>query len=254
MEVDPRNRLVADTLESERNETLRVLAETREEQEQQAKRDRALLDDRAREKIRMLATDFPRIWRDPGTPDQERKRMLRLLIDDVTLVKSGQIQAQVRLKGGSTRTLNLAKPLSAGEARKTDPEVIREIDRLLEAFTVGRVAVQLNERGFQSGEKRAFNTRIVARICRDYHLKSRYDRLREAGKLTMSEIAVQLKVTTITVKTWRRHGLLRGYPYAIPTMTSMNACSIRRMRTPRPKAKAANSLNEENSVNSFPIV
>ncbi|QDU52320.1 recombinase family protein [Gimesia panareensis] len=213
MEVDPRNRLVADTLESEWNETLRVLAETREEQEQQAKRDRALLDDRAREKIRMLATDFPRVWRDSGTPDQERKRMFRLLIDDVTLVKGQQIRAQVRLKGGSTRTLNVAKPLSAGEARKTHPEVIREIDRLLESLTVGQVAVQLNERGFQSGEKRAFNARIVARICKDYQLKSRYDRLREAGKLTMSEIAAQLKVTTITVKTWRRHGLLRGYPY-----------------------------------------
>lgn len=213
MEVDPRNRLVADTLESEWNEKLRSLAETREEQEHQAKRDRALLDDRAREKIRMLATDFPRVWRDPDTPDQERKRMLRLLIDDVTLVKGRQIRAQVRLKGGATRTLNLAKPLSAGEARKTDPEVIHEIDRLLESFTVGQVAVQLNEDGFQSGENHAFNARIVARICKDYNLKSRYDRLREAGKLTLSEIATELKVTTITVKIWRSHGLLRGYPY-----------------------------------------
>lgn len=213
MEVDPRNRLVADTLEAEWNERLRTLAEVREEQEEQDKRDQALLDEQARQKIRMLATDFPRVWRDPGTPDQERKRMLRLLIDDVTLIKDEQIEARVRLKGGSTRILNLAKPLSAGEARKTDPEVIREIDRLLESSTVGEVAAQLNERGFRSGEKRSFNARIVARICKDYQLKSRYDRLRETGKLTMSEIAQQLQVSMTTIKTWRRHGLLQGHPY-----------------------------------------
>ena len=39
--------------------------------------------------------------------------MLRLLIDDVTLIKGKQIQAQVRLKDGSTRTSNIAKPISA---------------------------------------------------------------------------------------------------------------------------------------------
>jgi hypothetical protein len=44
-------------------------------------------------------------------------------------------------------------------------------------------------------------------------LKSRHDRLRDAGKLTMNEIAEQLDVSTNTVKIWRRNGLLRGYPY-----------------------------------------
>lgn len=213
MEVDPRNRLVADTLEAEWNEKLRVLAETHEEQQRQSQRDRALLDEQARQKILALATDFPSVWRDPSTPDQQRKRMLRLLIDDVTLIKGQQIQAQVRLKGGSTRTLSIAKPLSAGEARKTDPDVIREIDQLLESCVVGQVAARLNERGFQSGEKMPFTSRIVARICKDYRLKSRHDRLREAGKLTMHEIAEQLQVSTNTIKTWRHNGLLLGHPY-----------------------------------------
>jgi hypothetical protein len=34
-----------------------------------------------------LATDFPRLWRDPNTPDRERKRMIRLLIEDAALLR-----------------------------------------------------------------------------------------------------------------------------------------------------------------------
>lgn len=213
LEVDPRNRLVADTLETEWNEKLRALAETREQQEQQSRQDRLLLDDQARQKILALATDFPKIWSDPNTPDQERKRILRLLIDDVTLIKDQQIQAHVRLKGGASRSLIVAKALPACEARKTNSDVIREIDQLLDSLTIAQIATQLNERGFQSGERQAFTARIVARLCRDYQLKSRYNRLREAGKLTLHEIAEQLHVTPTTVKIWRQNGLLRGHQY-----------------------------------------
>ena len=41
-------------------------------------------------------TDFPRIWTDPELPARERKRMLRLLIEDVTLLKTDKITAHVR--------------------------------------------------------------------------------------------------------------------------------------------------------------
>jgi len=50
-------------------------------------RTRVVVDADARARILALATDFPRLWHDPHTPDRERKRMIRLLIDDVTLIK-----------------------------------------------------------------------------------------------------------------------------------------------------------------------
>ena len=213
MQVDPKNRLVADSLEADWNDRLRALGEAQEEYEQQSQADRALLDEQSREKIRALATDFPRLWNDPKTPDRERKRMIRLLIEDVTLRKEDDITAHVRFKGGSQQTLTIPRPLNAWEARRTAPEVITEIDRLLNDHTIGQLAGILNERGFRSGEGFAFTSKIVARLCRDYQLKSRYDRLRAAGKLTLAEIAEKLQVTTSTIKVWRRHGLLRGHLY-----------------------------------------
>ena len=87
MQVDPKNRLVADALEADWNDRLRALSQAQDQYEQQSQADRALLDEQSREKIRALATDFPRLWNDPNTPDRERKRMIRLLIEDVTLSK-----------------------------------------------------------------------------------------------------------------------------------------------------------------------
>ena len=213
MQVDPKNRLVADALEAEWNDRLRTLSEAQDQYERQSQADRVLSDEESRGRILALAKDLPRLWNDPNTPDRERKRMIRLLIEDVTLKKDDNITANVRFKGGAHRTLALPRPLSAWEARKTDAEVIAEIDRLLNDYTVGQIASLLNEKGFRSGEQRFFTSTIVARLCRTYQLKSRHDRLRDAGKLTLAEMAEQLHVSTTTIKIWRRHGLLLGHVY-----------------------------------------
>jgi len=213
MQVDPKNRLVADALEADWNDRLRALSEAQDQYEQQSQADRSLLDEQSREKILALATDFPRLWNDPQTPDRQRKRMIRLLIEDVTLSKDDHITANVRFKGGSQQTLTISKPLRGGEARMTDGEVIAEIDRLLNDHATGQIAPLLNEQGLRSGTGLAFTDKIVARLCRNYQLQSRHDRLRDAGKLTVAEIAEQLQVSKTTVKIWRRNGLLRGHPY-----------------------------------------
>src|SRR5260370_21168037 len=107
MQVDPDNRWVADSLEAEWNQALRALAEVKERYEKQRQADRAGLDDEQRAAIMALATDFPRLWSDPHTPQRERKRMARLLVADATLLKGNELRAQVRFKGGAQRTLTL---------------------------------------------------------------------------------------------------------------------------------------------------
>src|SRR5215217_1514665 len=72
---------------------------------------------------------FPGLWSDPSVEPRERKRMLRLLIEDVTLLKADVITAQVRLRGGATRTLVLPKPVPIAQIRKVKPAIVAEIDR-----------------------------------------------------------------------------------------------------------------------------
>jgi hypothetical protein len=69
MFVDPANRLVAESLEAEWNSKLRTLTETQQERERRRQQDRQVLSDEQRAAILALAADFPRLWRDPNTPD-----------------------------------------------------------------------------------------------------------------------------------------------------------------------------------------
>jgi DNA invertase Pin-like site-specific DNA recombinase len=213
MQVDPNNRLVADALEADWNAKLRALDEAQRHYEQQREADRATLDEQQRQKIRDLATDFPSLWRDKKTPDRERKRMVRLLIEDVTLIKGAQLDVHVRLRGGATRSLTMPVPQPSYEGWKTDPEVIAVIDQLLGEHTTSEVATQLNSRGLSSGKGGGFTSLTVTRICRSYGLTNRYQRLREAGMLSRDEIAPQLGVTAGTVTLWRRHGLVTAHAY-----------------------------------------
>jgi DNA invertase Pin-like site-specific DNA recombinase len=91
VKVDPDNRLVADRLEADWNEHLRRLDTLQQEHEQQRKADQGLLSAEARARILALSKDFPRVWNDPRTEAVERKRMVALLIEDVTLVRGQKI-------------------------------------------------------------------------------------------------------------------------------------------------------------------
>jgi DNA invertase Pin-like site-specific DNA recombinase len=219
LRVDPDNRLVADSLEADWNAKLKMLAEAQELCERQCEQDRKLVTDQQRATILSLADSFPQLWRDPATPDRERKRMVRLLLEDVTLMREDRITMHLRFKGGAHRTIQLPLPLRSWEQRQTNKEAVAEIDRLLDLKTYPDIAAELNQRGMNSGEGKPFTARIVAGIQRRYALKSRYDRLRAAGFLTLEEIAQVLDLSTTRVKIWLRHGLLCGHAY-----NNSNAC------------------------------
>jgi DNA invertase Pin-like site-specific DNA recombinase len=213
MQVDPNNRLVADSLEADWNDKLRTLSEVQQECQRQGQADRTLLDEKTRSEILSLATDFPRLWRDPRTSDRDRKRMVRLLVEDVTLLKADTITMHVRFQGGTNELRTAPLPRNACESWQTRPDVVAEIDRLLAEYTEAEIAEQLNERGLRSGKGRQFTHRLVENVRRGYHLKSRYERLRDAGLLTAAEMAAELGVCKTTVHAWRREGLLTGHAY-----------------------------------------
>ena len=95
----------------------------------------------------------------PATPARERKRLVRLLLEDVTLTRGEKIKVQVRFKGGRCETLELPLPPTIEQVRKTDPAVVAEIDHLLDRHTDSEIAALLNEREMVSGAKLASRLR-----------------------------------------------------------------------------------------------
>ena len=87
LKVDPEKRYVAEVLEAEWNERLRALDEAQSVYESARKDDAAALNQEQAEVLKTLATDFPSIWQNSSLQNRDRKRIVRLLIEDVTVLK-----------------------------------------------------------------------------------------------------------------------------------------------------------------------
>jgi DNA invertase Pin-like site-specific DNA recombinase len=223
MLVDPNNRLVADTLEAEWNEKLRVLAKAREDREREQQKDEVVLNDAIRERLVAMTTDFKKLWADPSTPSRERKRMLAHIVEDVTLVKlpaEGITKVHIRFKGGQTETLTTLNPRSSAQQVKTQPAVVDLVDKLLDEHIYSEIADKLNEQGLHPGgsarpgkQDARFTALRVAYLANTYGLRARYERLRDRGMLTIEELATRLGVHAQTVVRWGEHGIVTRHAY-----------------------------------------
>ena len=208
LRVDPENRLVADVLEADWNTRLRELAEVQQEAERQQEAEQRKLSALEQQAIAELVEDFPRVWNDPRTSDRDRKRMARLLLEDVTVLgQADGLTAHVRFKGGATHTITVA----ASRGRCSAPELIALIDQLLEDYTDAQVAEQLNQRGWCTYEGKPFTAARVLSLRRYQQLKDHATRLAERGLLSADEAASAYGVCRQTIMLWGRAGLLPMY-------------------------------------------
>ena len=214
MNVDPQNRLVASTLEADWEKKSRQLHQAQQDYEQQRDKDRTVLDSQIREEIMSLSGNFEQLWNDPGTSWRDKKRMVRLLIEDVTIKKQDkEVRLHFRFKGGAIHSESIPLPKTGFEKIKTTEEVVQQIESLLHHHTDSEIAKILNQRGEVSGTGKPFNKKIVYAIIWKHGLKRYYDYLRERGLLKISEISRILELSTDTVALWEKKGLLKSYRY-----------------------------------------
>jgi hypothetical protein len=74
LKVDPDNRLVADVLEADWNAKLRAVAAAQEAYQKAAMADVNVVNDTERAELMALASDFPRLWRDPRTQMKDKSK------------------------------------------------------------------------------------------------------------------------------------------------------------------------------------
>jgi hypothetical protein len=208
LNCDPDHRLVADALEADWNDALRRLDALQQEHEHQRQADRVQLDEESRTRLASLAQDFPRVWTDPSTEPYERHRMLGLLIEDVTLIQGDPVAVHVRFRGGQTTSISVPRPQPPPRASKVLPEVIVELDRLLERYPDSEAAVRLNALGYRNWLGHSFNTHRVTTLRQRAGLKSRFERLRAQGFLTAREMARELKLCVIHTQRLAHAGVL----------------------------------------------
>jgi hypothetical protein len=223
MKVDPANRLVADTLEADWNDKLRALAKTQDERERARRGDQAVIDDALRERLVAMTVDFKHIWTDTSVANRERKRMLAHVIEDATLLKNaedGTTKIHLRFKGGRTETLTTKNPKPSWEKVKTSPEIVALVDELLDDSLYAEIADTLNTKGLHPGgaawpgkHDARFTALRVQYLVHTYGLRSRFDRLRDRGMLTKSEMAVRPEIHEHTLVRWVEYGIIKAHAY-----------------------------------------
>lgn len=211
MSVDPNNRLVAAQLEKEWNQALANLRTAEGDYEEQRQANQLTLGNEQKAQILGLATDFPKLWNDPNTSPRDRKRLLRLLVEDVTLLRGREITVHIRFRGGACQTLTLPRPLKAPELYRTPDAIRQEIDRLLDDHIEPEVAEILNAQGLRSTHGGLFTAHKVHDIAQDFGLMTRYERLRARGLLSLHELATELNVSYHTAWRWYHAGLFTAH-------------------------------------------
>jgi DNA invertase Pin-like site-specific DNA recombinase len=206
----PENRLVVDNLERQWNERLLVLRQAEEEYARWSKNQQGPMIAQDEERIRELVSDLPRVWNDPRTPARDRKRMLRLLIEDVTLVRSETLQIHIRWKGGATASIDEPLPVRLPDQVRTPAAIVEHVRALATGQTDAQIAHSLNARCLRSGRNHSFTRAIVRHIRITYGIRSYIEHLRSHGWLTAPEIATQMGVHPTTAKRFAAEGVLRA--------------------------------------------
>lgn len=203
MEVDPSNRLVADTLEKRWNNALIKLEELKQQYKEFQNKELKVVTPEQKAKVLELAKDFPRIWKAPTTNAKDKKRMLRLLIKDITVEKiPDQKQAilHIRWQGGACEDLYVTIPPNRAEQIKYSAEIIQRVWDLSKDHSDNQIIDVFNKEGLKSATGKSFTVSMIRWIRHKHGIES--PKLKKPEELTVKQVAEKFKVSAYVVYYW----------------------------------------------------
>jgi DNA invertase Pin-like site-specific DNA recombinase len=232
-EADPSNRLVTSTLERRWNESLVALEETRKQYKAFEQKEARAVTAEQKAQILALAQNLPRLWHAKSTEPRDRKRMLRLLINDITVEREHrtyQAQLHIRWHGGACTNLTVDLPLPPAERVRYPQAIVERVRELALDLHDKQVAAQLNREGRRSAKGQRYNVSIVKWIRWRYNIPAAP--IRTPDELTVQQLAQQMGVSIHVVYYWIDREIIqarkahRGAPYAI----KLDAAKARELR------------------------
>jgi DNA invertase Pin-like site-specific DNA recombinase len=202
-QVDPANRLVAATLEQQWNETLTELQRLRQEDVQRQDREAQLVGKQQEQELRRLGRDLPGLWLSGDIEARDRKRILRLLIKDITVQKlprPKRLVLHVRWQGGACEDLEVQLPLNFPDRLRYPTELVDEVRRLAQTQNDEQIARELNRQGRTPAKGQVFTIAMVKWVR--YHHRIPSPALRRPEELTVQQVARQFGVSIGVVYYW----------------------------------------------------
>jgi DNA invertase Pin-like site-specific DNA recombinase len=207
---EPENRIVVRTLEAKWNEKLLALGQLKEEYEQYKTKRAWSPTDEDRRMILRLAEDIPRIWNAPTTIMKDRKRIVRLLIEDVTVTcqpLDPDVQLGIRWRSRHNETIQTKKSLPPSITRKHVPDTIERVKELSKTMSSAEIADHFNKNGYRTPEGRTFTESSIAWLRYRYKIPAF---VKHNDELTVKDVANRFNISTTVVYYWLQTGKLQG--------------------------------------------
>jgi DNA invertase Pin-like site-specific DNA recombinase len=212
--VDPDNRLVARELERRWEAALQNLERVRVEAERRIEAlGRALTDDE-QQRLKRYALDLPGLWNASTTRPEDRKRLVRCLIENVVITipeAEDRLHAKIHWIGGEVTPLEVRRTRHGEGRRVTDPELLALIRKLAQEFSDEQIARILLRKHLKTATGLSFTSRRVTSLRMTHGIPGTMrTKLTEEHVYTVDQAAKIFGVSPATVTRWLAVGLLRG--------------------------------------------
>lgn len=221
-EVDPSQRLVAGTLERRWNDALLQLEDLKKQAAEFLRQEARVATPEQKAQVLALARDLPRVWHAPTTQAKDRKRMLRLLIKDITVEKPPrpkQLLVHIRWQGGACTDICVQLPPNIADRVRYPVAVVERVRHLAQSLPDGDIAGRLNQEGQVSALGKPFTGSMIQWIRYRYQIPRA--RLVRPEELTVQQVAERFRVSPNVIYYWIDRGVIEarrlnaGSPYWI---------------------------------------
>jgi DNA invertase Pin-like site-specific DNA recombinase len=232
-EVDPSQRLVAATLERRWNEALLSLEDLKKQYADFEQRKARVATPEQKAKVLALAQDLPRVWHAPTTQARDRKRMLRLLIKDITVEKRSepkQALLHIRWQGGACSDVTVDLPLPRAEAIRYPEPIVARVRELACTLTDHQIVAELNRLNELSATGRPHTLHTIRWIRWKHRIPS--PSLKRPEERTVQQLASRLGVQPGVVYYWVKRGVIaaRRLNGGSPVWITVDKSKLRELR------------------------
>lgn len=220
--VEPENRLVARNLERQWETALADLDHLRGDYQHFRDTHPRTLSDADRAAIRTLASDLPAVWNAPTTSTAERKQLLRILIDKITVTVVGDselVDVTICWAGGHQTTGRTVRPVARWNQLSYYPQLIELVTQLAgQEMTTPQIAERLNQAGMRPPKRVLRFTASQVRNLIDQHAIPAGHRWTKPppnptspDEWSAARLAAELRMPTATIHNWIQRGWVTAH-------------------------------------------
>jgi len=211
--VEPEHRLVARTLEANWEENLRHLEDLEQQYARFQSAQPQTLAVEEREQVRRLAEDLPRLWHASTTTDEDRKVILRQLIERVIVQveePSEWVELRIEWAGGQQTYSRVRRPVASLTQLSYWPEMAQRLKELkAKGLSSRQIAAKLQQEGMRSAKGKTVTPEVVRRWLSRNGLTTPTPMSpdeKKSDEWTIAEIARQFQISVSTIHGWIQRG------------------------------------------------